>query len=113
MPAVSPDPGRGKMSRHVFLRRSRAVFTIAAFACATFASFAANAEDDEVYDRGARDWIQFGARIQGDAAAADDDLTELNDGAEIRRARLALYGTLSEWARYHVEYNFDEGGEVR
>jgi phosphate-selective porin OprO/OprP len=51
---------------------------------------------------------QFGGRIQIDAAAYDQDITPLNNGAELRRARFFIKGVLYKNWQYKLETDFAE-----
>ena len=51
---------------------------------------------------------QIGGRIQIDAAAYDDDITPLDNGLELRRARIFIKGTLYRNWEYKLETDFAE-----
>ncbi len=50
--------------------------------------------------------VSLGGRIQTDATFFDEDQTELNDGTEIRRARLCAVGTVGDRWTYKTQYEF-------
>ena len=52
--------------------------------------------------------FEFGGRIQADAAFYDEDVAELNDGTEFRRARLFAKGKLFKDWEYKAQYDFAE-----
>lgn len=62
-----------------------------------------------VKDPGRFEW-QFGGRVHADTAWYDDDITPLDDDAELRRARLRTQLTLLDAWRFKAEY--DVGGVV-
>jgi phosphate-selective porin OprO and OprP len=49
---------------------------------------------------------QVTGRLHLDAAMYDDDLTTLDDGVLVRRARVGIRGSFGDGFGYHVEYNF-------
>lgn len=55
--------------------------------------------------------IEIGGRAQLDYAFYDDDLRELGDGGEVRRARLFAAGALADKWSYKAQFDF-AGGDV-
>lgn len=55
--------------------------------------------------------IEIGGRAQLDYAFYDDDVRELGDGGEVRRARLFAAGELAEDWEYKAQFDF-AGGDV-
>ena len=55
--------------------------------------------------------VSFGGRVQLDYALYDDDVRDLGDGGEVRRARLFAKGQLAENWSYKAQYDF-AGGDV-
>ena len=54
----------------------------------------------------------FGGRLQLDAGGFIDDVTNLGDGFELRRARIKSYGhVFTDW-QYKIEFNFDNDLDV-
>lgn len=73
-------------------------------ACATFST---NAVAQENFT------AKFGGRIQLDYAIADGDVSGLDvSEAEIRRARLTVFGQLLKGLKYKVELNTNSSGQV-
>ncbi len=54
--------------------------------------------------------VRLGGRIQVDAAAYGEDVARHNDGTEIRRARLFASGSLSDYWKYKLQYEFTSTG---
>jgi phosphate-selective porin OprO/OprP len=55
--------------------------------------------------------LQFGGRVQADYtfASTDGALPEIEDGFELRRARLFMSGTVYEKVEFKIEYDFASG----
>lgn len=54
----------------------------------------------------------FGGRLQFDAAGYIEDVSDMGNGIEVRRARIKSYGTLFHDWDYKLEVNFDTDLEV-
>lgn len=56
--------------------------------------------------------FQFGGRAQFDVAVHDDDVTDVGDGAEVRRLRFFGAGKMYEDFKYKVQVDFETDGDV-
>lgn len=92
---------------------------LAALAAAALFAPAAQAQDDwstkwsngfKVDSADGRFRLQFGGRVQADYAfASTDDAFEIEDGFELRRARLFTSGTVYDKVEFKIEYDFAGG----
>lgn len=57
--------------------------------------------------------IKVGGRIMIDTASYDDDITEMNDGSEIRRIRLKVGGSIFKDWRYSYSYDAASNKDFR
>ncbi len=57
--------------------------------------------------------MAVGGRIMADYAFYDDDASDLGNGAELRRARLAVSGTIYKNWKFKGQYDFASGDQLR
>ena len=71
-------------------------------------------QEREAYPKGdvakSENSIKIGGRIQVDAATYSEDISDHNDGTEIRRARLFAQGNIGDAWGYKLQYDFTASG---